>query len=143
MAPLLFDLDLAVCLTLTMSRAWDLELVLLAAVGSWVLSLFPLYKFIHNIRNLSADKLPRCNSRITSSVLRVAISDKPATFGNYSCDFFNQFFVSSSCLDIPSFGLIPQFKVSCGRIKEISNVFIVNFQIRHCDLKFKINVNIF
>ena len=49
--------------TLTIRRAWDLELVLLAAVGSWVLSLFP-----------------RWSSRITSSALFVATSDSPATF---------------------------------------------------------------
>ena len=48
-APLLFDLDFAVCRTFTMRRACDLELVLLAAVGSCVLSLFPEWKLNENI----------------------------------------------------------------------------------------------
>ena len=48
--------------TFTISSACDLELVLLAAVGSWVRSL-----------------LPRCRSLITSSALLVATSESPAT----------------------------------------------------------------
>ena len=50
--------------TLTMSSACDLELVLLAAVGSWVRSLLPLV-----------------SSLITSSALSVATSESPATCG--------------------------------------------------------------
>ena len=65
--PFLTDLLLATrelddSVTLTMSKAWDLELVLLAAVGSWVLSLLPL-----------------CNSLMTSSADFVSTSDNPAT----------------------------------------------------------------
>ena len=48
--------------TFTISSACDLELVLLAAVGSWVRSL-----------------LPRCSSLMTSSALLVATSESPAT----------------------------------------------------------------
>ena len=52
---------------LAMSRAWERELVRLAAVGSCVLSL-----------------LPRVSSLITSSALPVATSDRPATWGQWS-----------------------------------------------------------
>ena len=60
---LLADLLCVDSVTFTIRRAWDLELVLFAAVGSWVLSLLPL-----------------CKSLMTSSALFVALSDKPATY---------------------------------------------------------------